>query len=620
VQGKFVLLANNTVGFQLGSYDHSRELVIDPRLAYSTYLGGSGNAEVGTGDYGSGIAVDNEGNAYVVGTTWSLDYPVTSGAFQTIRTTSDFTGFVTKINPTGTALVYSTYLGGNNSGGAQYVAADSAGYAYVVGVTGSRDFPITSGAFQTSFEKGNPFQAPFITKLNPAGNALVYSTFLGGGNVDYHDRVDGIALNATGDAYVVGTTASDIFPVTPGAFQPMREAKSISCFVSRLNSTGTALIYSTFLQGRAPGGTNLCTGIAVDGYDKAYVTGYTDSKAFPVTPGAFQQVNNSQVPVKNKANRQNAFVTKFYPSGTLAYSTYLGGSVTDQSYGIALDSARNAYVFGQTESPDFPVTSGAYDTALNVMADFVTKLDPTGSSLVYSTFFDQLTTSIAVDASGHVFLTGVTFPGGLPITPDAAQPVANESQSAFLTELSIDGSALGYSTYFGGENYDGGTAVAIDTAGNAYLLGSTTSEDLKVTPGAYQSTYKGVFSLMAEMRGWTPNDFVAKFSFSDAAYTSTQISTTNSSEPSGTAVTFTATVAPVSGTWTPTGDVSFRIDGAPYIHVTLDSSGHASYSTDTLTAGQHTITAAYLGTPHYHLAPDGYAPSSASLLQTITAE
>ena len=600
VQGKFVLLANNTVGFQLGNYDHSRELVIDPHLAYSTYLGGSGL------DRSRCIAVDNAGNAYVAGSTSSSDFPVTSGVFQT-TTKSDFTGFVTKINPAGSALVYSTYLGGNNVDFLAAIAVDGSGNAYVGGYTQSPDFPVTPGAFQTNFSET---RIPFLSKLNPTGSALIYSTFLGGSDSDY---IGGLAINATGEVYVTGGSYSTDFPITPGAFLGIKAADSEVCFVTRFNAEGSALVYSTFLTSKI---NSTCTGIAVDGFNKAYVTGSSPSQNFPVTPGAFQTVPPGWI---------NAFVTKLNPAGSrLEYSTYLGGKGVSMATGIALDPARNAYVFGFTGSTDFPVTKGAYDTTISdpLPADnFVTKLDPTGSFLVYSTFFrnpniDSTISSIAVDGAGHAFLAGFTLSSTFPVISGAAQRLYRGNDDAFLTELSVDGSALGYSTYFGGTGDDYAAAVAVDSAGSAYLLGNTDSDNLIVTPGVYQPRYNGQFGECCLVG----NAFIAKFAFSNATLTSTQVSTSSSSEPSGTAVTFTATVAPVSGTWTPTGDVSFRIDGAPYIHVTLDSSGHASYSTDTLTAGQHTITAAYLGTPHYHLAPDGYAPSSASLLQTITAE
>ena len=232
--------------------------------------------------------------------------------------------------------------------------------------------------------------------------------------------------------------------------------------------------------------------------------------------------------------------------------------------------------------------------------------------------------------AGQLVDERVDLPGAPHDTPQRAESVTSlnvgSSPVAFAPEQHAaatgetftvtHGSALGYSTYFGGTGDDYAAAVAVDSAGSAYLLGNTDSDNLIVTPGVYQPRYNGQFGECCLVG----NAFIAKFAFSNATLTSTQVSTSSSSEPSGTAVTFTATVAPVSGTWTPTGDVSFRIDGAPYIHVTLDSSGHASYSTDTLTAGQHTITAAYLGTPHYDLAPDGYGPSSASLVETITAE
>ena len=269
VFGRYVLQGAGQVGFEAGAYDQSRPLVIDPVLSYSTYLGGSGE------DYGRGIAVDASGSAYITGNTSSTNFPTTPGVFQTTRR-GEYNVFVAKLNAAGTALAYSTYLGGSQDDYGYGIAVDSAGSAYIVGDTLSRNFPITPGAFQTT-DRGAA--NVFLTKLNAAGSALVYSTYLGGSG---NDNGNGIAVDAAGNAYVTGAAGSSDFPTTAGAFQTTNHASSRNrnAFVAKLNATGTALVYSTYL-----GGSNddYGSGIAVDASGSAYVTGGAGSSNFPTT-------------------------------------------------------------------------------------------------------------------------------------------------------------------------------------------------------------------------------------------------------------------------------------------------------------------------------------------------
>ena len=270
VSGQFVLEGDGQVGFAVGAYDHTQPLVIDPVLSYSTYLGGTSLTAC------SGIAVDSAGDAYVTGTTYSTDFPTTAGAFQTsLGGGGNGDAFVTKLNPTGTALVYSTYLSGTNYDGCNGIAVDTAGNAYVTGDTTSTDFPTTTGAFQTTYRGGGD---AFVTKLNSTGTALVYSTFLGGTN---GDGGLGIAVDTAGNAYVTGDTTSTDFPTTTGAFQTTYRGGG-DAFVTKLNPTGTALVYSTYLGGT---GDDVGFGIAVDTAGNAYVTGDTRSTDFPTTTG-----------------------------------------------------------------------------------------------------------------------------------------------------------------------------------------------------------------------------------------------------------------------------------------------------------------------------------------------
>ena len=332
-------------------------------LVYSTFLGGSGH--LGLGDDGAGIVVDSSGKAYVAGTTFSSNFPTTSGAFQTSNNAAAISAsnaFVTELNSTGTALIYSTYLGGSGTdhvGGDKVagIALGSSGKVYVTGSTYSADFPTTSGAFQTSNNAAAiSARNAFVTELNSTGTGLNYSTYLGGSG---GDTGAGIAIDSSGDAYITGAANSTDFPTTSGAFQTSNSGHGVA-FVTELNSTGTGLNYSTYLGGS---GGDAGAGIAVDSSGDAHVTGSTFSTDFPTTSGVFQTSNNDA--------SGTAFVTELNSTGTaLNYSTYLGGSGDangngDAGAGIAVDSSNNTYVTGQTYSTDFPTTPGVFQTSNN---------------------------------------------------------------------------------------------------------------------------------------------------------------------------------------------------------------------------------------------------------------
>ena len=631
VPGSFRLLSRNTVGFRLGNYDHHRELVIDPTLAYATYLGGS------LGDFPSAIAVDTAGNAYITGGTESIDFPVTTGAYNTTAATGSSAAFVTKLNPGGTALVYSTYLGGaaNDSGATgTAIAVDASGNAYLTGTTFASGFPVSSGAFElTPGDDVGLFGASFVAKLNPLGTALVYSTYLGG---SLPDLAYAIAVDSSGDAFVAGEAESPNFPITSGAFQTTiggTAGASANVFVTKFNPAGSALIYSTYL-----GGSNIdgATGIALDNLGDAYTTGQACSTNFPVTPGAFQTVNGGAL-----TDSCNAFVAKFNPAGTaLLYSTYLGGSGSDGANAIAVDASENAYVTGYSFSTNFPVTAGAFQTGNNAAANqesntFLTKLNPAGNELIYSTYLGgsgyssaasqyieygegDTGTGVAVDALGNAYVTGASDSSNFPVTSSALQmtnPYAQEGQygdaAAFLTEIDPGGSGLVYSTYLAGSAGVGEEAygIAMDTLGNPYIAGISSSSNFPVTAGAYQTVNKGLGAgAPADYTG-----FVAKFALNsgsaEGAATITSLTASQNPQPHLQSVTFTAFVAAV-GTGI-AGVVGFTVDGGTLINVSLDNTGHASYSTDSLMVGTHVITATYAGVANTYL------PSSATTTEVV---
>ncbi|MGD0289798.1 MAG: SBBP repeat-containing protein [Candidatus Binataceae bacterium] len=474
VTGGFEIRSGQTVGFKLAAYDHSKRLTIDPSLVYSTYLGGSNI------DGAYGIAVDSSGNAYITGFTYSTDFPTTAGAFQTTSGGSQDV-FVSKLNSGGSALIYSTYLGGSLQDDPAGVAVDSSGNAYVTGETYSSNFPTTAGAFQTTL--AGTING-FVSKLNSSGSALVYSTYLGGSNAD---NGQAIAVDSSGNAYVTGNTDSSNFPTTAGALQTTFGGGSFNAFVTKLDSGGSGLIYSTYLGGS---GRDIGRGIAIDPSSNAYVAGETSSSNFPTTAGAFQTT---------LAGSKNAFVSKVNSGGSaLVYSTYLGGSGPDDATGIALDASGNAYVTGITDSSNFPTTAGAFQTTLAGSENaFVSKLNSGGSALVYSTYLggsnDDYGNGIAVDSSGNAYVIGYTVSSNFPTTAGVFQTALAGTSAAFVSKLNSGGSALTYSTYLGGSTAgeNSGEGIAVDSSGNAYVTGGAQSSDFPTTAGAFQTTFGG---------------------------------------------------------------------------------------------------------------------------------
>jgi hypothetical protein len=467
VAARYVLGGERQVGFKVAEYDKSQPLVIDPVLVYSTFLGGS---DV---DSARGIAVDGDGFAYVTGQTASLNFPITAGSAQPVHG-GRVDAFVTKLNRTGSALVYSTFIGGESIDGGIGIAVRF-GNVYISGSTDSLTFPTTTGAFQTTFGGS---QDAFVARLNSTGSALVYSTYLGGSDIE---EGRGIALSSNGDASVTGPTESLDFPITAGAFQTTFGGGVQDGFVTRLNSTGSALVYSTYLGGT---GNDAGQAIALE-FGSAYVTGSTTSSNFPTTAGAFQTAFGGL---------NDAFVTRLNPTGSaLIYSSYLGGTRADSGLGIALDEFGGAYVTGSTASSNFPTTTGAFQTTFGGIVDaFVTRVNSTGSALVYSTYLggDGIDSGQGIALGGRrAFVTGSTSSSNFPTTADALQPANAGSSDAFITRLNATGSALLFSSYFGGISADAGQAIA-RIPGRVFVTGSA-SAGFPTTSGAFQGANAG---------------------------------------------------------------------------------------------------------------------------------
>jgi len=491
VDSHYVLKHGDQVGFEVAAYDAGKALIIDPVLSYSTYLGGSMD------DFGNAITVDSAGNIYVTGGTTSSNFPTTPGVVQTGYAGADggyqsVDGdvFVTKLNPSGSALVYSTYLGGKGDDNAYGIVVDATGNVYLTGGTNSSDFPVTPGVYQPS---SGGLTDVFVTKLDATGSSLVYSTHIGASGEGI--RGFGIAVDGTGSAYVTGN-AGPAFPTTVGAFQMASNAFT-SAYVLKLSPDGSAANYSTFLSGGGFSDVDFGESIAVDKNGNAYVTGYASSSGFPTTPGAFQTVLGGGV---------DAFVTVLNPMGSapLVYSTFLGGAANEEGFTIAVDSFGMAYVTGVTASSNFPTTAGAFQVAFgggNTDA-FIAKLDPTKSgaaSLIYSTFLggggdenaqNFLRDILAVDSAGNAYVTGATTSTNFP-TVNPLQAASGGGFDAYVAKLNAAGSGLIYSTYLGGSGDDFGRGVTVDSSGNVFVTGQTSSANFPVTTNSFQAVFGG---------------------------------------------------------------------------------------------------------------------------------
>jgi hypothetical protein len=535
-------------------------------------------------------------------------------------------------------LIYSTYLGGSQFDEGVGIAVDSAGSAYVTGQTASTDFPtmnplqpasggsydaivakinpagsalvystylggsdgdygysiavdsagnayITGQTQSRNFPTANALQPDyggngdaFVAKINPSGSALVYSTYLGGSS---YDLGAAIATDAAGNAYVTGTAKSTNFP-TMNALQPVRGGGT-DAFVAKLSPTGSTLIYSTYL-----GGSNdeLGGGIAVDSAGNAYVTGYTYSTNFP-TMNPLQPAN---------VGGENAFVSKISPSGSaLVYSTYLGGSGYDHGGGIAVDSAGSVYVAGFTSSTDFPTTPGAFQTVCNGGSGcasngdaFVSKLNPAGSALVYSTYLGGSATdggsSIAVDSAGNAYVSGGTASRNFPLASPVRKHYGGGNFDAFVSKLNPTGSALFFSTYLGGGGYDAGFRIAVDSVRNAYVTGVTSSTNFP-TKNPLQAANAGFYDA-----------FVSKIDV--RAATTTTLSSSPNPSTHGQAVTFTAVVTSSLGA-PPDGETVKFEKGSTVLGTGTLSGGSASFTTSALPVGTNYIRAVYGGDPNF---------------------
>jgi hypothetical protein len=579
VQAWFERGGPNEVAIRTGEYDRQHTLTIDPILTYGTYLGGSKD------EYAEGIAVDGSGNVYLTGYTASTDFPLLS-PYQSSVGSGVQVGYVTKLNTSGTGLIYSTYLGDVKTRGGSSkafgIAVDSSGNAYVTGTTTS-GFPTTSGAYQTSVTANTSF----VTKLAPAGNALVYSTFVQG------TTSAAITVDASGNAYVTGA-AWNAYKTTSGAYQTTDKATGTlgsNAFVLKLNSTGTAAVYSTFIGGSYANSSGLVQGdqgegITVDSSGNAYLGGSALSTDYPVTANAFQSGSGTHA---------HGFITKLNPQGSaLVYSARLGGSAADSVTGVAVDASGSAYATGVTTSANFPLTAAAFKTTMGANGSgFVTKLSADGHSLVYSSLLADINVlgtlvhGIAIDSGGRAFVAGEISPApGLSMPGDLLPGQPSNAGGFYVAKISALGDAVLYATHVGWST-ESAFGIAVDKNGDAYATGTAYFGDLftdtfLLSTGAFQTTHSS-----SDLR----NAIAVKLTTGAPLVAS--LSTSATAVDSGQSVTATATVgyAPGGSGGSLTGSVIFY-DGTTQATSVPLSSGTAT-ATLTLPVGIHSLAAVY---------------------------
>ncbi len=614
VDGRYVVSDPTHFSFHVARYDPTKPLVIDPVLVYSSYLGGSGT------DQPAGIAVDNTGSVYIAGSTNSPNFPLaTLGSLPT----GEEHVFVAKLDPTGSNLVYADYIGGSSGDYGYALTLGSANDVYVTGNTQSSDFPVV-----------NPYQASlpgidsgFVTRISSDGSSLVYSTYLGG---NAYDQPSGIAINGKGEVYVAGFTTSLNFPMA-NAYQPTVSPNQGGFygaygFITKFSADGSSLAYSTYLAGNSnvstcvqgtcwPRPFSLIYGIAVDASDNAYVAGNTNTYNFPATTGAYLTTDSAPL------DALIGFVSKLDSTGSLDYSTYLYGAsgASAQIAAIAVDGSGSAYVTGEAPSDGtFPVTStticdpNVYFGACGYA--FITKFDPTGSTLQYSTFLGPnngaFPYAIALDQNKDAYVLCLTSSPTFSIQ-NGIEPYTS-ADDLLVAEIDPVASTELFASYLGGSVAQYPAGVAVDSSGSIYVGAQTLSTDFPVTPAAFQGSLAGTANAVVLKIG--PNS-AATFTVTPAVlqYSIQQVGTTSpsqmailrnmgsapllissittngdfaetndcgSSVPAAASCTFSVTFTP-TGAWTRAGSIQMQDDAAGSPHF-INLSGTGSGGTAAL--------------------------------------
>ena len=481
VECSFVKGQDDLVRFDLGQYDKTKKLVIDP-VVFATFLGGQYY------EFPYGMEVNSAGEVFVIGETRSTDFPTTLGAYSNTNAGNEDC-FVSKMAADGTTLIYSTYIGGDMRDliieTPSILTAD--GGVIVTGTTMSSNFPTVVGAFDNTY---NGDWDGFILKLNPAGTSLAFSTYLGGDLADFAQHA---VLDNAGNIIVAGNTYAGDFPITGGAYDQTENGGG-DLFIAKFNSDCSSLNFSTLFGGND---YDDCHAIELDENNNVIIAGETSSPDFPMVGSTYDQTYNGD---------GDLIVAKMNSTGSdVIWSTFVGGAAYEQCRGLLdIDDDYNIYISGITESADFPVTSGAYDNSLGGVADaFLLKMNPSGNGLIYSTYLGgaltDLSFGLTVDEHRTAYLCGKTTSTDFPTTTNAEQFVLRGGADQFVTRVNENGNGLIYSTYYGGDgivfppdpasvpdiNEESSLSIWADDAGNVIFGGITWCATYPVTSGVY---------------------------------------------------------------------------------------------------------------------------------------
>jgi hypothetical protein len=477
---RFELVDDRRFRFVCDGYDGAGELTVDPGLVYAYIVSGS------LADQGTAVGGDALTAVYVGGRTASNNFPATPGAFDVTLTTGNFDAFVAKLDPNTNALAYCTYLGGS---GMDYVGAmrvDGAGFVYATGQAGSSGFPTTTGAYDTTY---NGQGDGYVTKINPTGNALVFSTFIGG---TAEERVHAMTLDAAGAVYIAGQTLSHLnYPGASTQTIPVGTNYNVGAVnwnvaVTKVNPAGNTLGYSFRTGGE---GSDWAYGLEVDAAGQLHVVGATASTSFP-TASAFNSVKDVGFDAFcfKVTNNASAFV----------FSTFLGGQGSDQAFSVDVDQFGSVYVGGGA-GLGFPTTFGAFDTTGDGADGFVTKLEPTGQNLIWSTYLGGSSTdqvnAVRVDQGLRPIVGGWTNSANFPTTPsgfDTSFAGGGAPAEGFLVKLTWQADALLYGSFIGGTNNDEVDGIDLDANGWAYVSGITLSSAATFLPATVFTGGPGV--------------------------------------------------------------------------------------------------------------------------------
>jgi len=473
VESRFVVSGGSEVGFALVPHRADLPLVIDPGLPFSTYLGGTGD------DWCGGLEVDAEGNSYVTGFTMCSDFPSGPAGYD-LTLNGQMDAFIAKLNPQGTALLWSTFIGGSDSENGWDIDLDRDGNVYVVGETRSKDFPTTPGAWDRELVENDD---AFAVKLDPTGSSLLYSTYFG--SRSWNERALEVAVDGSGNAYIAGWASSSDFPTTPGAYDTTFNGRhgTYDAFLLKLNSTASGPIFSTFIGGYED---DFVRDLLVDGSGCAYVAGYTRADPFPTTDEAYQ---------RSSSGGEDMFVAKFQPDGTeLIYSTLIGTPMSDSAEGLAFGPGGTLWIVGFSGGDMFPTTTDALDRTLAGMADAVLlRLSYAGSFIQYSTFIggteNDYAFALTFDDTGDFCIVGTTQSQDFPLSELPFNGTLQQgSGDCFFTRIDAALTGIVYSTLFGGGWADEPRGVSRAPGGFVIAAGYTEGGGFPISQGAYDTT------------------------------------------------------------------------------------------------------------------------------------